>query len=106
MNTFFYFAPYYVLAMLVILTIATATIFFKHKNTENVLIVAGFVVKTSTLITNLFFGYGASFYHEGNLIAETKGLLSLNQIQTLQLIATLLLAIGFSIKAYKVVKKT
>ena len=92
--------------MFLVLSVATGVIFRINKNMNNALIFIAFVIYAFTLSMNIFFGYSATLDVENNVTSENIGLLSLNQTQALQFVATLLLSIGFAGKAYAIAKKT
>jgi len=88
------------------LSVASGIIFFFRKNKENTFIFSSFLIYSFTIIMNVYFGYKIEINPETNVTTQVAGLLSANQSLLLEIIATLLLTIGFGIKAYATVKKT
>ncbi|MCU7797487.1 MAG: hypothetical protein KZQ75_10185 [Candidatus Thiodiazotropha sp. (ex Myrtea spinifera)] len=106
MNTFFFYTHYYILVMFFISSVATGMIFSKNRNKENAFIFFAFVIYTFTLSMNTFFGYSATLDVENNITSEKEGLLSLSATQALEIVATLLLSIGFVGKAHALISET
>jgi hypothetical protein len=91
--------------MFLISSVATGMIFSKNRSKENACIFFAFIIYTFTLSMNIFFGYSATLDAENNVISESEGLLSINATQALEIVATLLLTIGFVGKAYALISK-
>ena len=92
------------LILFVVAVIATGIIAFKTKKYYDLMIFLGFFLYSFVLTINLFFGPSATI-DAGNNIVKKEGLLSFNFILTLELLANFLTAIGFSVKAYLIIKK-
>ncbi len=106
MEIFNHYSLYIMLLMLVVVTVANGIIFYRIRIFDNLLLLTAFFLYASVLAINLFFGATATFDSQGQVLTETQGVLSITQTFSLQLLAHVLLAFGFSAKAYKIIKKT
>ena len=106
MEIFNHYSLYIMLLMLIVVSVANGIIFYRIKTYDNLLLLAAFFLYASVLAMNIFFGATATFDSQGQVLTEAQGVLSITQTFSLQLLAHVLLACGFSIKAYKTIKKT
>ena len=104
MELFNHYSLYAILVMLFVATVANGIILYRSKTLANLFLLSAFFLYSFVLTMNLFFGPSASFDAHGQKLIETQAILSITQTLSLELLAHVLLASGFSIKAYKVVK--
>ena len=106
MEIFNHYSLHAMLAMLIVATVANGIIFYRAKTLDNLFLLSAFFLYSFVLTMSLFFGPSATFDPQGQILTESQGILSITQTLSIELLAHVLLAFGFSIKAYKVVKKT
>ena len=94
------------LAVLLITILANLIIFYFVRKIDNLLLLSALLLYGFVYVMNLFFGPKTEIGPKGNILSQSQGLLNIDQTLWLILLAHVLLAIAFIIKAYKVVIKT
>ena len=94
------------LAVLLITILANIIIIYYVRKIDNLLLLSALLLYGFVNVTNMFFGPKTEIGPYGNILSQSPGVLNIAQTHWLILLAHVLLALAFIIKAYKVAKKT
>ena len=105
MESFGYFSVHIVLIATYIAAVALGAIYFRTKAFSDLCVFVGFLIYCGELTLQLYFGPSATFDADDNLV-RTEGLLPLTVALAAELTAAALIALGFTMRAYSLIKKT